>query len=119
MPMNWTAQNNAKLFLCVLDQIKRQNVKLDYQKLAEDMGPDCTLRSVQHQIVKLKDKARQGTSADGGSVPSTPAGTPATATPKKRRVNAKADSAGDDGSPVKKAKKGKKAKKDDSEEDSE
>ncbi|KAL3461857.1 hypothetical protein BJX64DRAFT_289040 [Aspergillus heterothallicus] len=118
MPMTWTVENNTKLFLCVLDQIKKQNVKLDYQKLAEDMGPDCTLRSVQHQIIKLKDKARQGTGTDGGSVPSTPAGTPATATPKKRGAKAKADTPGFHGSPVKKTKKAKKAKKDDSDEGS-
>ncbi|KAJ0426881.1 hypothetical protein BJY00DRAFT_306874 [Aspergillus carlsbadensis] len=81
MPMNWTPEKNAKLFLGVLEQGKEQNLKLNYKRLAEYMGPDCTWKAIENQIAKLKKNASAGPDPNGqsASAPSTPA-----ATPKKR-----------------------------------
>ncbi|KAL4783859.1 hypothetical protein BJX76DRAFT_357645 [Aspergillus varians] len=57
MPITWNAEANAKLFLAVLEQLKDQNVKLDYNQLAQYMGPECSKRSAESQIVKLKKLA--------------------------------------------------------------
>ncbi|KAL3463881.1 hypothetical protein BJX64DRAFT_286842 [Aspergillus heterothallicus] len=82
MPMNWTPEQNAKLFLGVLEQGKEQSLKLNYKRLAEYMGPDCTWKAIEGQIAKLKKQAAHDPteqSASAASSPSTPA-----ATPKKR-----------------------------------
>ncbi|RAL15784.1 uncharacterized protein BO97DRAFT_475437 [Aspergillus homomorphus CBS 101889] len=71
MPIAWTAEANAKLFLGVLTQTRSQNMKLDYTALAEYMGSGCTVRAVQQQIDKLRKQV-----SDGASNPNTPAGTP-------------------------------------------
>ncbi|KAL4870712.1 hypothetical protein BDV12DRAFT_48688 [Aspergillus spectabilis] len=104
MPMTWTPEKNAQLLLGILDQLKDQNVKISLQKLAEYMGPDCTFKAVEGQMTKLKKQSAH-TPANGAttSAPSTPA-----ATPKKRRVNPKANTPSNTASPVKKAKVGKK-----------
>ncbi|KAL6233047.1 hypothetical protein BDW75DRAFT_216108 [Aspergillus navahoensis] len=59
MPMHWTAEANAKLFIGVLEQIKNQSVKLDYKALAEHMGPECNAKSIQNQFTKLKKQAAE------------------------------------------------------------
>ncbi|KAL4915000.1 hypothetical protein BDW62DRAFT_204089 [Aspergillus aurantiobrunneus] len=122
MPMNWTSEANAKLFLGVLEQLKEQNVKLNYSKLAEYMGPEhaqltrlgldgaeCSHRAIDNQIIKLKKQAAGGSASDSqsASAPATPA-TPA-GTPKKRRAPA--------GSKASTPDKRKKAVEDDADED--
>ncbi|PWY68394.1 hypothetical protein BO70DRAFT_366062 [Aspergillus heteromorphus CBS 117.55] len=76
MPIQWTADADAKLFLGVLIQM-RGRVKLDYEDLAAHMGSDCTACAVEQRIVKLKKQV-----AGKAGSPSN-ASTPAT-TPKKR-----------------------------------
>ncbi|KAL2865172.1 uncharacterized protein BJX67DRAFT_383164 [Aspergillus lucknowensis] len=92
MPITWTPENNAKLFLAVLEQLKDHKIKLDNKKLAEYMGPDCTVRSIDNQIFKLRKQATQDPSSNSNdqsldaSAPATPAATPkkrSSATPKK------------------------------------
>ncbi|KAI9375933.1 hypothetical protein BJX61DRAFT_539389 [Aspergillus egyptiacus] len=101
MPMTWTAESNAKLFLGVLELLKHQNVKLDYGWLAEYMGPDCTKRAIDHQIQKLKKQAGARSPADESSTASASAETTSTPapTPKKRRAPGSSRS-----TPAKKAK---------------
>ncbi|KAL3480191.1 hypothetical protein BJX99DRAFT_254784 [Aspergillus californicus] len=83
MPMNWSAEANAKLFLAVLEQIKEQNVKLNMQKLAQYMGPECTNRSIDNQITKLKKMTATDCTAQSASgAPTSPV------TPKKRAAPA-------------------------------
>ncbi|BCS26685.1 uncharacterized protein APUU_51396S [Aspergillus puulaauensis] len=82
MPMNWTAEANAKLLLGVLDQLKETNVKLNYQKLADYMGSECNKKSIENQLSKLRKSA--GSDSNNQSTPGTPA-TPG-GTPKKRRA---------------------------------
>ncbi|OJJ59182.1 hypothetical protein ASPSYDRAFT_105027, partial [Aspergillus sydowii CBS 593.65] len=88
MPMNWTAEANAKLLLGVLDQLKEMNVKLNYQKLATHMGSECNKKSIENQLGKLRKMA--GGDSNNNSAPGTPA-TPA-GTPKKRRAEDSAKS---------------------------
>ncbi|CEL04863.1 hypothetical protein ASPCAL05987 [Aspergillus calidoustus] len=78
MPVNWTAEKNAKLFLGVLEQCKEQSLKLNYRRLAEYMGPDCTWKAIEGQIAKLKKNAAVGQDPNeqSASAPSTPAATP-------------------------------------------
>ncbi|KAL2787415.1 hypothetical protein BJX66DRAFT_341236 [Aspergillus keveii] len=114
MPMVWTAEKNAKLFLGVLEQGKEQNLKLNYRRLAEFMGPECTWKAIEGQIAKLKKNATAGQDANqqSASAPSTPAATPkkraAGGTPKKsgspqKKQKAKAvESDADDDSDVEK-----------------
>ncbi|KAK7715739.1 hypothetical protein SLS57_006744 [Botryosphaeria dothidea] len=73
--VNWTADVDAKLFVCVL---KQMSGSLNYGQLASDMaamGIDCTGKACSHRIANLKNKAK---SAGGGSSASAPA------TPRKR-----------------------------------
>ncbi|KAL3452771.1 hypothetical protein BJX65DRAFT_302676 [Aspergillus insuetus] len=91
MPITWTPEKNAKLFLGVLEQGKEQNLKLNYKRLAEFMGPDCTWKAIEGQIAKLKKNATAGhdSNEQAASAPSTPAATPkkhaASGTPAKSR----------------------------------
>ncbi|KAL2816993.1 hypothetical protein BDW59DRAFT_166123 [Aspergillus cavernicola] len=112
MPMNWTTEATAKascfprippptiqkptkqplthsqLFLGVLDQLKEQNIKLSYQKLAEYMGPECNRKAIDNQMVKLRKQASQGPGNDHQSTaPSVPSPSTPVAAPKKRRAN--------------------------------
>ncbi|KAL4782550.1 hypothetical protein BJX76DRAFT_358815 [Aspergillus varians] len=90
MPMTWNAEANAKLLLGIMEQLKEMDVKLNYPKLAAYMGPECSNRAIDHQLLKLK-KMASGDSK-GQSTPGTP-GTPAKSTtpagtPRKRRAPA-------------------------------
>ncbi|OJJ01803.1 hypothetical protein ASPVEDRAFT_83327 [Aspergillus versicolor CBS 583.65] len=105
MPMNWTPEANAKLFLGVLDQLKEKNVKLDNERLAAYMGPECNKKSVENQFTKLRKMV--GSDSNNKSAPGTPA-TPA-GTPKKRRAPDSAKS-----TPSKKKKKDTKDEEEDS-----
>ncbi|KAL4879730.1 hypothetical protein BJY04DRAFT_219816 [Aspergillus karnatakaensis] len=136
MPMTWNAEANAKFVLGILDQLKQQNVKLSYQKLADFMGPGASRRFLRTSILqsitdlvlilcrmqrqgsgqpvtKLRKQAalissRMDNAGAGVSAPSTPT-TPLTpgGTPRKRRGNGK-DGGLKTGSPAKKARGGKK-----------
>ncbi|KAL4938910.1 hypothetical protein BDV06DRAFT_225536 [Aspergillus oleicola] len=103
MPTNlWTTEANAKFVVGILEQMKEQNARLSYQKLAGYMGPDFTRKSIDNQITKLKKQATQissGTRAEDASAPSTPVGTP-----KRRRVGSKAGTPSKAGGSAKKAK---------------
>ncbi|KAL4733778.1 hypothetical protein BDV11DRAFT_209953 [Aspergillus similis] len=80
MPMSWTPEANAKLFVGVLEQIKTQSVKLDYKALAGHMGPECNAKSVQNQFTKLRKQAAEEFGSAGANAPAIP-----NDTPKKRR----------------------------------
>ncbi|GAD97994.1 AT hook motif protein [Paecilomyces variotii No. 5] len=66
MPMTWNAEADARLLIAI---IAVGNPKMDYDKLSEFMGGDCTAYAIQHRIRKLKDKANGKSS---GSTPNTP-----------------------------------------------
>ncbi|KAL4994944.1 hypothetical protein BDV10DRAFT_188573 [Aspergillus recurvatus] len=83
MPMNWTAEANAKLFIGVLEQIKTQSIRLDYKALAEHMGPECNAKSVQNQFTKLKKQGAEKSGNDGANSSAI-----TNNTPKKRRAPA-------------------------------
>ncbi|KAL4803393.1 hypothetical protein BDV18DRAFT_162957 [Aspergillus unguis] len=86
MGMNWTPEANVKLLLGILEQLKKENFKLSYQALAEQMGPDCSRQAIAHQICMLRKKSA---ARESGERPATgDADTPLTpaATPKKRRA---------------------------------
>ncbi|PYH79411.1 hypothetical protein BO82DRAFT_404264 [Aspergillus uvarum CBS 121591] len=57
MPMQWTSEADAKLFVGVLNQCHGQ-LKLDTQKLAQHMGGDCTACAIEQRIAKLKRHAK-------------------------------------------------------------
>ncbi|KAJ9295270.1 hypothetical protein DTO271G3_6093 [Paecilomyces variotii] len=78
MPMSWNAEADARLLVAI---IAVGNVKMDYDKLSEYMGGDCTAYAIQHRIRKLKEKANGKAS---GSTPNTPS-------KRKKRSNANAD----------------------------
>ncbi|KAL4784218.1 hypothetical protein BJX76DRAFT_357294 [Aspergillus varians] len=56
MVMTWNSETDAQLFLGVLYQLRDAKVKLDYEKLAQFMGPECIAGAVQNRIVRLKKK---------------------------------------------------------------
>ncbi|KAF2094011.1 hypothetical protein NA57DRAFT_81014 [Rhizodiscina lignyota] len=70
--VKWDAEADAKLFAAF---IKVHNVKIDYEALAREMGPDCTAKAIMHRIGKIKGpagaKGANGKGANGGS-PATP-----------------------------------------------
>ncbi|RHZ65665.1 uncharacterized protein CDV56_107690 [Aspergillus thermomutatus] len=99
MPMTWSHKADAKLFLGVLST---SNIKPDYEALAKYMGPDCTVKAIQHRIGRLKTDAGVVVAADGDSS--------APATPEKRKrgrpkKDANGDAAEKDNASPKKAKK--------------
>ncbi|MCJ1478297.1 hypothetical protein MMC13_006974 [Lambiella insularis] len=63
MPMTWDQKNVELLFHHALGQ---NNISLDYGRLAEAMGPDCTKRAIGHQIQKFRNltKTYTTTTAD-------------------------------------------------------
>ncbi|KAL4904996.1 hypothetical protein BDW74DRAFT_178562 [Aspergillus multicolor] len=68
MVMNWNAESDARLFLGVLNQLRDAKLKLDNQKLAEFMGPDCLPGAIVNRIVRLRRMAEAETgpgSAEG------------------------------------------------------
>ncbi|KAL2860093.1 hypothetical protein BJX68DRAFT_261064 [Aspergillus pseudodeflectus] len=65
MPMIWSPEANVKLLVGMLAQLKDQSVKLDYKKLAEHMGPECTTRSITNQFTKLKKQAAEAAEGMG------------------------------------------------------
>ncbi|KAL4947130.1 hypothetical protein BDW69DRAFT_190479 [Aspergillus filifer] len=126
MPMTWTPEANAKacislplhpyssnaltpthntiLFLAVLEQIKEQGVKINNAKLAEYMGPECSVRAVDHQLQKLKKQAEPSDSVAGSAAGAGDGSASASATPtktgtKRRAVGSKT------GTPRKRGKK--------------
>lgn len=42
------------ILLTLLDEIKTQDVKIDFAKIASNLGPHCSIRAVQERIKKLK-----------------------------------------------------------------
>ncbi|KAE8154610.1 hypothetical protein BDV25DRAFT_135778 [Aspergillus avenaceus] len=88
MPITWTAETDAKLFLGFLAQCRSENFKPDYEKLAAHMGPEVTACAIQNRIIRLRRMVED--KAGSESAPTTPAkrkpGRPpksATPTPKK------------------------------------
>ncbi|KAF2490433.1 hypothetical protein BU16DRAFT_585649 [Lophium mytilinum] len=73
MPMNWTPEADAKLFVKVLNV---SNIKLSQEvldKIASEMSPDCTGRAIKERIFKLKQKAAgTGNSTTASSTPKAP-----------------------------------------------
>ncbi|RAH50874.1 uncharacterized protein BO95DRAFT_438136 [Aspergillus brunneoviolaceus CBS 621.78] len=71
MPMTWNEAADAKLLTAILQTI---NTKLDYPRIAQLMGPECTIYAIQHRLRSLRERARSGpTAADGPpALPSTP-----------------------------------------------
>ncbi|KAJ0422006.1 hypothetical protein BJY00DRAFT_311408 [Aspergillus carlsbadensis] len=65
MTMIWSAEANVKLLVGMLAQLKDQSVKLDYDKLAEHMGPECTTRSIRNQFTTLKKQAAEAAEGMG------------------------------------------------------
>ncbi|RAH51458.1 uncharacterized protein BO95DRAFT_509981 [Aspergillus brunneoviolaceus CBS 621.78] len=73
MPVQWTSEADAKLFVGVLNQCHGQ-LKLDCQKLAQHMGGDCTACAIEQRIAKLKRHAK---ALGSNSTDTTPITTPA------------------------------------------
>ncbi|RAK82513.1 uncharacterized protein BO72DRAFT_523317 [Aspergillus fijiensis CBS 313.89] len=73
MPVQWTSEADAKLFVGVLNQCHGQ-LKLDSQKLAQHMGGDCTACAIEQRIAKLKRHAK---ALGSNSTDTTPITTPA------------------------------------------
>ncbi|PYH77547.1 hypothetical protein BO82DRAFT_435803 [Aspergillus uvarum CBS 121591] len=71
MPMTWNNTADAKLLLAIL---KTANVKPDYDRIAQYLGPECTPIAAQRRIQRLKERAcLEPTTADGHpALPSTP-----------------------------------------------
>ncbi|KAF2811105.1 uncharacterized protein BDZ99DRAFT_462382 [Mytilinidion resinicola] len=73
MPMNWTPEADAKLFVKVLNV---SNIKLSQDVLdaiASEMSPDCTGRAIKERIFKLKQKAAgPGNSTAASTTPRAP-----------------------------------------------
>ncbi|KAK7903066.1 hypothetical protein LTR67_001083 [Exophiala xenobiotica] len=101
MPMTWNADADAKLFAAVL---ATSAVKVEYEIVAQLMGPDCTKKAVTHRIGSIKAKAKDLGLTDAVST------TPLAKTPTKRGRKVKTESnvddndASDDESPTKKPK---------------
>ncbi|PYH40503.1 uncharacterized protein BP01DRAFT_395839 [Aspergillus saccharolyticus JOP 1030-1] len=57
MPVQWTAEADAKLFVGVLNQCQGR-LKLDSRKLADYMGGDCTACAVEQRMTRLKRLAK-------------------------------------------------------------
>ncbi|KAL4802381.1 hypothetical protein BDV18DRAFT_164203 [Aspergillus unguis] len=76
MVMTWNAEADAKLFLGVLNQLKDAKLKLDHEKLAEFMGPDCIPGAISNRINRLRKAAE----SQMGGAAATPAGSPSGAT---------------------------------------
>ncbi|XTI92202.1 hypothetical protein V2W45_1334008 [Cenococcum geophilum] len=57
MPMNWTAEAEAKLFAAIIEaaDIKFSQDLLD--RLAKVMGPECTPKAIRHRIDSVKKRA--------------------------------------------------------------
>ncbi|RAL16041.1 uncharacterized protein BO97DRAFT_459098 [Aspergillus homomorphus CBS 101889] len=111
MPMQWTSEADAKLFVGVLNQCSGQ-MKLDTKQLAQYMGADCTPCAVEQRMVKLKKQAK------GLTITTTPspakkktgiAEDVAAETPTKGKRKAGAE-AGGEGGAKKSSKKNKKVK---------
>ncbi|KAL4803392.1 hypothetical protein BDV18DRAFT_162956 [Aspergillus unguis] len=109
MPMVWTPEANNKVFLPenhrsqdhptdlanlqillgILQQHQERNFKIDYAQLTKYMGPECTKRSLENQISKLKKQAGSAegnlTQENGATDPATPTATPKV-TPRHRRA---------------------------------
>ncbi|OJK01140.1 hypothetical protein ASPACDRAFT_42641 [Aspergillus aculeatus ATCC 16872] len=63
MPMTWNEAADAKTI----------NTKLDYPRIAQLMGSDCTVYAIQHRLRSLRERARPRPTADGPlALPSTP-----------------------------------------------
>ncbi|OJK03960.1 hypothetical protein ASPACDRAFT_57313 [Aspergillus aculeatus ATCC 16872] len=73
MPVQWTSEADAKLFVGVLNQCHGQ-LKLDSQRLAQHMGGDCTACAIEQRIAKLKRHAK---ALGSNSTDTTPITTPA------------------------------------------
>ncbi|RAK74862.1 uncharacterized protein BO72DRAFT_409433 [Aspergillus fijiensis CBS 313.89] len=70
MPMTWNEAADAKLLLAIL---KTGNVKPDYDRIAQYLGPECTPIAAQRRIQRLKERASSEQTADGPpALPSTP-----------------------------------------------
>ncbi|KAJ9498487.1 hypothetical protein H2202_006174 [Exophiala xenobiotica] len=101
MPMTWNADADAKLFAAVL---ATSAVKVEYEVVAQLMGPDCTKKAITHRISSIKAKAKDLGLTDAVST------TPLAKTPTKRGRKVKAEpnvddnDASDDESPTKKSK---------------
>ncbi|KAL5002018.1 hypothetical protein BDV10DRAFT_181713 [Aspergillus recurvatus] len=81
MPMNWTTEADAKanlcsttnlhsyeqLFLGVLNQLRDAKLKLNHEKLADFMGPECLPGAVNNRIVRLRRIAEAGCSDGCGA----------------------------------------------------
>ncbi|RDW70905.1 uncharacterized protein DSM5745_08416 [Aspergillus mulundensis] len=81
MVMTWNAESDARLFLGVLNQLRDAKLKLDNQKLAEFMGPDCLPGAIVNRIARLRRMAEaegggsanaDGDVADNGDAETTP-----------------------------------------------
>lgn len=83
--MQWTDEATARLLVHIL---KIHNVKLDYEQLAQCMGPECTAKAVMHRVARIKaTAAADGDDADDADFDgkANPAGGRKTATPTKRK----------------------------------
>ncbi|KAL4985953.1 hypothetical protein BDW68DRAFT_179216 [Aspergillus falconensis] len=56
-----------QLFLGVLNQLRDAKLKIDNEKLAEFMGPECLPGAVHNRIVRLRRMAEAGCSDGGGA----------------------------------------------------
>lgn len=71
--VSWTAENDRKILLSVLDKVP----KVDYKQIALDVGDGCTERAVQERIKTLK-KLKNSSTSESSHTPKS--------SPKKRKV---------------------------------
>ena len=63
---------DQKILLALLEEIKDQEVKIDFAKIALSLGPHCTTRAVQERIKKLKKMAATQEAEGPAAAPPTP-----------------------------------------------
>ncbi|KAI9680345.1 MAG: hypothetical protein M1829_001231 [Trizodia sp. TS-e1964] len=84
--ITWTDTNNTKLFLAIL---RTHDIKVDYQKVAQEFGDGATSNGLSQQVNKLKRKNKEFESSSPLNASTGAAATNGTTTPtpvKKRRT---------------------------------
>ncbi|EGE07487.1 hypothetical protein TEQG_06401 [Trichophyton equinum CBS 127.97] len=116
MPVTWNDAARAKLLIAIL---KTSGGKVDYKAIADYMGPEYNVKSIQNQIWFIKTKtlgdnasgSNPSTPSKGGKDAKTPTKSPASAKRERAQVDddAEADPVPDSATPTKNS-RSKKAK---------
>ncbi|KAJ6004250.1 hypothetical protein N7499_000319 [Penicillium canescens] len=72
MPPKWNIENDGRILLGVVSQLKDLNVTLDMDKVASFIGPEFTANSVRYRISRLKKQAEEGLAENDHTPTNTP-----------------------------------------------